>query len=95
MCIRDRLKADNIEEVIRETFAKKPKVEMCIRDRLGGDPQACVFFGRTKNTTVAVEPHRIHIALVVHLHNGRAVTRDLLLGDGLGSEALILSLIHI
>ena len=56
---------------------------------LGGDPQACVFFGRTKNTTVAVEPHRIHIALVVHLHNGRAVTRDLLLGDGLGSEALI------
>ena len=53
---------------------------------LGGDTQVRVFFRRTMPTTVAVEPHRIHIALVVHLHNGRAVALDGLLGDGLGGE---------
>ena len=53
---------------------------------LGGDPQARVFFGRTKKTTVAEELHRVHLARIFHTHNGRAVALDGLLGDGLGGE---------
>ena len=41
------------------------------------------------NYVIQIERNGIHIALVVHIHNGASVTGDGLLGNGLGREALI------
>ena len=41
------------------------------------------------NYVIQIERNGIHSALVVHIHNGAAVTGDDLLGNGLGREALI------
>ena len=57
---------------------------------LGGDAQACVFFIFPTEETgriVFVELHFVHIALVVDIHNGGAVTGNSCLGDRLCGEA--------
>ena len=41
------------------------------------------------NYVIQIERNGIRIALIVHIHNGAAVTGDDLLGNGLGREALI------
>ena len=41
------------------------------------------------NYVIQIERNGILIALIVHIHNGAAVTGDGLLGNGLGREALI------